>query len=114
VGDEIRTRSSLDSPDAVRERVVQVLKTVYDPEIPVDIWELGLVYRVDVSEDGELDLDMTLTSPACPVAASLPAEVEEKLRGVAGVSAVRLSLVWDPAWEPSRMSEAARLALGFF
>jgi len=105
---------STNEPAAVRDRVVQVLKTVYDPEIPVDIWELGLIYRVDVAEGGAVEIDMTLTSPACPVAGTLPGEVEEKARNVAGVSDVKLALVWEPAWEPSKMSEAARLTLGFF
>ncbi len=105
---------STNDPAAVRDRVVQVLKTVYDPEIPVDIWELGLIYRVDVSEEGAVEIDMTLTSPACPVAGTLPGEVQEKAANVAGVTGVKLELVWEPAWEPSKMSEAARVALGFF
>ncbi len=105
---------STNDPAAVRDRVVQVLKTVYDPEIPVDIWELGLIYRVDVSEEGAVEIDMTLTSPACPVAGTLPGEVQEKAANVAGVTDVKLELVWEPAWEPSKMSEAARVTLGFF
>jgi len=105
---------STNEPAAVRDRVVQVLKTVYDPEIPVDIWELGLIYRVDVAEGGAVEIDMTLTSPACPVAGTLPGEVEEKARNVAGVSDVKLALVWEPAWDRGRMSEAALLELGFF
>ncbi len=105
---------STNDPAAVRDRVVQVIQTVFDPEIPVNIWELGLIYRVDVNEEGSVEVDMTLTSPACPVAGSLPGEVQEKIARVAGVTAVKLELVWEPSWEPSKMSEAARVALGFF
>ena len=97
--------------ETIRGRVVDVLRTVYDPEIPVDIYELGLVYEVDVREDGVVFLRMTLTSPMCPVAESLPPEVEAKVRGVAGVKDVELELVWEPPWNPSMMSEAARLEL---
>ena len=96
----------------IKQSVVDVLKTVYDPEIPVDIYELGLVYDVNVEESGAVAIRMTLTSPMCPVAESLPPEVEEKVRGVAGVSDVKIDLVWDPPWTPSLMSEAARLELG--
>ncbi len=105
---------STNDPASIRDRVVMVIKTVFDPEIPVNIWELGLIYRVDVGENGEVDIDMTLTSPACPVAGSMPGEVQEKVANVAGVTAVKLELVWEPSWEPSKMSEAARIALGFF
>jgi FeS assembly SUF system protein len=90
-----------------------VLKTVYDPEIPVDIWELGLIYDLDVDESGGVRIRKTLTSPMCPVAETLPPEVEAKARSVAGVSDVKLDLVWDPPWSPSMMSEAARLELNF-
>jgi FeS assembly SUF system protein len=97
----------------LRSAVVDVLKTVYDPEIPVDIWELGLIYDLDVDEQGAVKIRMTLTSPMCPVAETLPPEVEAKARSVAGVSDVKLDLVWDPPWSPSMMSEAARLELNF-
>jgi FeS assembly SUF system protein len=100
------------SVEAIKNGVVGVLKTVYDPEIPVDIYELGLVYDVIVEESGAVTIRMTLTSPMCPVAESLPPEVEEKVRGVAGVSDVKVDLVWEPPWSPSLMSEAARLELG--
>jgi FeS assembly SUF system protein len=100
-------------PQELRSRIVDVLHTVYDPEIPVDIWELGLVYELEADEEGHVRIVMTLTSPACPVAESLPPEVEQKVRGVPGVQHVDLELTWEPAWEPSRMSEAARLELGF-
>jgi len=94
-------------------RVVSVLKTVYDPEIPVDIYELGLIYEVEPRAGGEIYVKMTLTSPMCPVAETLPVEVEEKVRTVEGVSSVTLDLVWDPPWHPDMMSEAAKLELNF-
>jgi FeS assembly SUF system protein len=100
------------SVEEIKQRVVDVLKTVYDPEIPVDIYELGLVYDVQVEESGSVAIRMTLTSPMCPVAESLPPEVEEKVRGVADVTDVKIDLVWEPPWSPSLMSEAARLELG--
>lgn len=100
-----------ESKDDVRERVIQVLHSVYDPEIPVDIYELGLIYKVDINESGEASVEMTLTSPACPVAGSLPGEVEQKIRGVDGITDVKLELVWDPPWNPDMMSEAAKLEL---
>ncbi len=100
------------STDAIREKIVQELHTVYDPEIPVDIYELGLIYEVDVAASGEVRIKMTLTSPMCPAAEQLPGEVETKARGVDGVTSVELDLVWDPPWSPERMSEAAKLELG--
>ena len=99
-------------PEAIRESIIEALHTVYDPEIPIDIYELGLIYEVAVAEDGKVGIQMTLTSPMCPAAEQLPAEVETKARGVDGVSSVELDLVWDPPWGPDRMSEAARLELG--
>ena len=101
------------TPEPLRSAIVDVLKTVYDPEIPVDIWELGLIYDLDVNDAGDVKIRMTLTSPMCPVAETLPPEVEAKARSVAGVSDVKLDLVWDPPWSPSMMSEAARLELNF-
>lgn len=95
----------------IRDRVIAVLKTVYDPEIPVDIYELGLVYGVDVSDEGEVHVTMTLTTPMCPVAETLPPEVEEKVRNVIGVKEVVLDLVWDPPWSIDMLSDAARLEL---
>jgi FeS assembly SUF system protein len=100
------------SPEQIRERIVEVLHTVYDPEIPVDIYELGLVYEVAVDESGKARVRMTLTSPACPAAEALPPEVEAKARAVPGVTSVELELVWEPPWTPERMSEAAKLELG--
>jgi FeS assembly SUF system protein len=99
-------------PEEIRERIIAQLHTVYDPEIPVDIYELGLVYEVRVDEAGRAAIRMTLTSPMCPAAEMLPPEVETKARSVPGVSSVELELVWDPPWSPERMSEAAKLELG--
>ena len=97
---------------AVGDQIVQQLKTVFDPEIPVDIYELGLIYKVKLDEDGSVAIRMTLTSPMCPAAEELPPEVESKARSVPGVSSVTLDLVWDPPWNPGMMSEAAKLELG--
>jgi FeS assembly SUF system protein len=97
---------------AIRAKVVDALRTVFDPEIPVNIYELGLIYDVRVDPAGVVDIRMTLTAPGCPAAGALPVEVEQKARIVEGVKDVRLELVWDPPWGPERMSEAARLQLG--
>jgi len=96
----------------LREQIIEQLKTVYDPEIPVDIYELGLIYEVAVDPEGRAAIRMTLTSPMCPAAEMLPTEVESKARSVEGVSSVQLDLVWDPPWTPDIMSEAAKLDLG--
>lgn len=98
--------------DALRNQIVEVVKTCYDPEVPVNIYELGLIYDLDVQPTGAVGIRMTLTSPACPVAGSLPPEVQAKVRALPNVTAARVELVWDPPWEPSRMSDAARLKLG--
>ena len=95
----------------IRDDVIAVLKTVYDPEIPVDIYELGLIYEVEVGEARDVSVIMTLTTPMCPVAETLPPEVEAKVRDVPGVQDVRLELVWEPPWSMDMMSEAARLEL---
>jgi FeS assembly SUF system protein len=92
--------------------VVEALKSVYDPEIPVDIYELGLIYDVDISEDGDATIAMTLTTPHCPVAESLPNEVELRVLSVPGIRDAVVNLVWDPPWDPSKMSDEARLELG--
>jgi FeS assembly SUF system protein len=92
--------------------VVEALKSIYDPEIPVDIYELGLIYDVDISEDGDAIVTMTLTTPHCPVAESLPNEVELRVLSVPGIRDAEVKLVWDPPWDPSRMSDEARLELG--
>ena len=96
----------------LQDQVIAALKTVYDPEMPVNIYELGLIYGLQVSDAGEVEIRMTLTAPNCPVAGSLPGDVERALRAVAGVTAVKLELVFDPPWSIERMSEGARLALG--
>jgi FeS assembly SUF system protein len=98
----------------LRDRVIAVLKTCFDPEIPVNIYELGLVYDLRVDAAGAAAVKMTLTSPMCPVAGSLPPEVEAKIRGVEGITDVKVDLVWDPPWTPAMMSEAARLQLNMF
>lgn len=98
----------------LREQIVETLQTVYDPEIPVNIYEIGLVYGIDIDAGNHVVIRMTLTSPACPVAGSLPLEVENKVLAVPGVTSVRVELVWDPQWNPAMMSEAARLQLGMF
>lgn len=100
--------------EALRPKVVEALETVYDPEIPVSIWELGLVYDVAIAGEGDVGVTMTLTTPHCPEAQFIPAKVEEAVRKVDGVREVKVEIVWDPPWTPERMSEAARLELGFF
>lgn len=103
------------SPGSPLERaIVDAIKTVYDPEIPVNVYEIGLIYNIDVQPDGKVAVKMTLTSPACPSAQELPAEVKDRVEAVAGVTACDVEIVWDPTWNPSMMSEAARLQLGFF
>jgi len=96
----------------IQASVVDVLKSIYDPEIPVDIYELGLIYDVEVSEDGDATITMTLTTPHCPVAESLPNEVELRVLSVPGIRDAVVNLVWDPPWDPSKMSDEARLELG--
>jgi FeS assembly SUF system protein len=95
-----------------QEQIVAAIKTVYDPEIPVNIYELGLIYGIAIEPDGAVHVKMTLTSPGCPAAGSLPPEVEGKVKGVAGVTSAKVEVVWEPTWEPSRMSDAAKLQLG--
>lgn len=98
----------------LKEQIIEELRTVYDPEIPVNIYELGLIYSLNVDSGGNVDVKMTLTSPACPVAGTLPPEVENKIASVPGVNNVELELVWDPPYSMDMMSEAARLQLGLF
>ncbi len=98
--------------DGVEDAITDALKTVYDPEIPVNIFELGLIYNVVLSEERHAEITMTLTSPACPVAGTLPEEVRAKVADVPGVDTANVEIVWDPVWNPSMMSEAARLELG--
>ena len=98
----------------VEARVVDALKAIYDPEIPVDIFELGLIYKIDVDDDMKVDIDMTLTAPGCPVAGQMPGWVEEAVRRVPGVKDVKVTMTFDPPWDPSRMSEEAKLELNMF
>lgn len=96
----------------LKDEIIEALKNCYDPEIPVNIYELGLIYDIQVDESKAVAIKMTLTSPACPVAGSLPPEVQRKVKGVTGVTDAKVDVVWDPPWGPQMMSEAARLQLG--
>ncbi len=98
---------------ALTQRVIDTIKTCYDPEIPVDIWELGLIYEIAIDEATNLKVKMTLTSPTCPVAETLPPELEQKLRGIDGIESAKVELTFDPPWERSMMSEVAQVELGF-
>jgi FeS assembly SUF system protein len=100
------------APGTLEDRVLTVLRTIYDPEIPVDIYEVGLIYDIDAGPAGDVAIRMTLTSPMCPVAESLPVEVETKVKALPGVASVKVEIVWEPPWGPEMMSEAARLDLG--
>ncbi len=100
--------------DRITNDIVAALKTVYDPEIPVDIYELGLIYRVDIEDDRSIKVDMTLTAPGCPVAGEMPGWVENAIGTVEGVGGVEVNMVFDPPWDPSRMSDEARVALDMF
>lgn len=110
------TQSAL-SPEQLSEltdRIIAELKTVYDPEIPVDIFELGLIYKIDVNDEMEIDIDMTLTAPGCPVAGEMPGWVKDAVKRVPGVREVRVNMTFEPPWDPSRMSESAKLELNMF
>ncbi|NJL26373.1 MAG: SUF system Fe-S cluster assembly protein [Thermoanaerobaculia bacterium] len=96
----------------LEDRIIAALQTVFDPEIPVNIYELGLIYNLELDAEGNADVKMTLTSPGCPVAGTLPEEVRMRVEGVEGVRSAAVEVVWDPVWNPSMMSEAARLELG--
>lgn len=98
---------------ALEDKIIEVIKTIYDPEIPVDIYELGLIYEVKINDDMHVDVLMTLTSPSCPVAESLPAEVEEKIAGMEEIESCKVNIVFDPPWDKDMMSEEAMLELGF-
>jgi len=111
---EIPEDERLPADAPLQDRVVEALRTVYDPEIPVNIYELGLVYKCAVDEAGDVDIEMTLTAPGCPVAGEMPGQVQSVVRKVEGVRDVQVELVWEPAWDPSRMTDEARLALGMF
>lgn len=97
----------------IEERIVDVLKTVYDPEIPVNIWDLGMIYKIDVKEDNTVDIDMTFTAPSCPAADFILEDVRTKVESLQGVNAANINLVFEPAWDQSMMSEEARVELGF-
>ncbi len=97
----------------IEERIVDVIKTVYDPEIPVNIWDLGMIYKVDLQDDGKLDIDMTFTAPSCPAADFILEDVRTKVESVDGVKSANINLVFDPVWDQSMMSEEARVELGF-
>ena len=97
----------------IEERIVDVLKTVYDPEIPVNIYDLGLIYKIDVNDDGHVDIDMTFTAPSCPAADFILEDVRTKVESVKGVKAANVNLVFEPAWDQSMMSDEAKIELGF-
>ena len=100
--------------ERITQDIIAALKTVYDPEIPVDIYELGLIYRIDINDDREVDVEMTLTAPGCPVAGEMPVWVENAVGAVRGVGLARVQIVFNPPWDPSRMSDEARVALNMF
>jgi FeS assembly SUF system protein len=108
--------SALTADEVARltDDIVSAIKTVYDPEIPADIYELGLIYRIEIGDDRKIDIDMTLTTPNCPSAQDLPLMVENAVSGVAGVGPVQVQVVWDPPWDPSRMSDEARVVLNMW
>lgn len=110
-GDEAPSAIPQDELDRITDDLIQELKKVYDPEIPVDIYELGLIYKVDINDDRHVDIEMTLTAPACPVAGEMPGWVEDAARKVEGVKSAKATIVFEPPWDPSRMSDEARLAL---
>ncbi|WP_416355669.1 SUF system Fe-S cluster assembly protein [Aureimonas phyllosphaerae] len=110
-------KSSAIPPDELSrltDDIVAALKTVYDPEIPADIYELGLIYKIDIDDDRNVDIDMTLTAPGCPVAGEMPGWVENAVGSVEGIQVVKVELVFDPPWTPERMSEEAQVAVGWF
>ena len=109
-------QSAIPPEDLARltDDIVAALKTVFDPEIPADIYELGLIYKVDISDERAVDVTMTLTTPNCPAAGELPTQVENAIASVPGVGVVNVNLVWDPAWSPDRMSDEARLVLNMW
>lgn len=103
-----------DELDRITEDIINALKTVFDPEIPADIYELGLIYRIDIEDDRSVKIDMTLTAPGCPVAGDMPTWVENAVGAVEGVSHVEVNMTFDPPWTPDRMSEEAQVALGWY
>ena len=109
-----REVETLPADAPLRDRVIAAMRTVYDPEIPVNIYDLGLIYGIEIDAQGKVDIDMTLTAPGCPVAGILPGQVEDAVRAVDGVRAVHVELVWDPPWDQDRISDEAKLSLGLF
>lgn len=107
------TTMDIEQRNDIQNKVITTLKTIYDPEIPVDIYELGLVYNIGVEDDAKVTIIMTLTSPSCPVAETLPPEVENKIAAIEGVNGCKVEITWDPPWDKSMMSEEAQLELGF-
>lgn len=101
-------------PPVTEEGVIAALKTVFDPEIPCDIYEIGLIYAIEIADDGDVKVEMTLTTPSCPSAQELPEQARQAVQAVPGVKESRVEVVWDPPWDPSRMSEDARLAMNMF
>ena len=110
---ELGTMNNVDAISKMRETIIEGLQTIYDPEIPVNLYDLGLIYEVNIDDDNNVQINMTLTTPHCPVAESMPGEVQAKVLSVEGVSKVSVALVWEPPWDMSCMSEEARLELGF-
>ncbi len=102
------------TPEELKEDVIEMLKTIFDPEIPINIYELGLIYDISISDSGNVNINMTLTAPGCPVAQSFPGDIEAKVATVDGVNKVHVELVWDPPWTKDMMTEAAQLQLGMF
>src|ERR1700719_1721355 len=111
---EAHSALSPEETERLSTEIVAALKTVFDPEIPADIYELGLIYKVDISDERAVDVTMTLTTPNCPAAGELPTQVENAIASVPGVGVVNVNLVWDPAWSPDRMSDEARLVLNMW
>jgi len=120
--EETKTQNPLVPPETetgylgegdLNQQVIDALCQIFDPEIPVNIWELGLIYKVDIDEAKNVKISMTLTSPACPVAGTLPPEVEQRVKGVPGIGEVTVEVVWEPPWDKDMMSEASKLQLGF-
>lgn len=107
--------SQASTPNAsIEEKVIAAIQSIYDPEIPVNIYDLGLIYSIDINEQSEVNVNMTLTAPACPVAGSLPGQVENTIKAVEGVADAKVELVWDPPWHKELMTDEARLTLGLF
>lgn len=102
----------MESKEILKDRIIQVLKTIQDPEIPVDIYELGLIYKIDINDSNDVLIEMTLTAPNCPVAESLPMEVEQAVKQTDGVNNVQIQLTFEPAWTPDNLSDEAKLTLG--